>query len=58
MRKIISLMHVSLDGFVADLKAPAPGLDWMAYTGARAVCPFLSRAGENIAAVHYERVTN
>ena len=25
-------MHVSLDGFVADLKAPPPGLDWMAYT--------------------------
>ena len=32
MRKIISLMHVSLDGFVADLKAPPPGLDWMTYT--------------------------
>ena len=32
VRKIISLMHVSLDGFVADLKAPPPGLDWMAYT--------------------------
>lgn len=31
-RKIVSLMHVSLDGFVADLKAPPPGLDWMAYT--------------------------
>ena len=32
VRKIVSLMHVSLDGFVADLKAPPPGLDWMAYT--------------------------
>ena len=32
VRKIISLMHVSLDGFVADLKAPPPGLDWMAFT--------------------------
>ena len=32
MRAIVSLMHVSLDGFVADLKAPPPGLDWMAYT--------------------------
>jgi dihydrofolate reductase len=31
-RKIVSLMHVSLDGFVADLKAPPPGLDWMTYT--------------------------
>lgn len=32
VRKIVSLMHVSLDGFVADLKAPPPGLDWMVYT--------------------------
>ena len=32
VRKIVSLMHVSLDGFVADLSAPPPGLDWAVYT--------------------------
>jgi dihydrofolate reductase len=31
MRKIISMMHISLDGFVADLDAPPPGLDWITY---------------------------
>lgn len=31
MHKIISMMHVSLDGFTSDLNAPPPGLDWMAY---------------------------
>jgi len=32
VRKIISLMHVSLDGFTADLNAPPPGLEWITYT--------------------------
>ena len=32
MRKILSMMHVSLDGFVADLDAPPPGLEWIHYT--------------------------
>lgn len=32
MRKIISMMHVSLDGFVCDLDAPPPGLAWVDYT--------------------------
>ena len=31
-RKIISVTHVSLDGFVADLNAPPPGLEWVDYT--------------------------
>src|SRR5688500_4158280 len=34
VRKSISLMHVSLDGFVAALSAPPPGVDWMACTPA------------------------
>lgn len=31
MRKIISMMHVSLDGFTSDVKAPPPGLAWVTY---------------------------